>query len=1193
MASSLWSSSGGGARPKEIKEADWEKCRKWLNNKTVTPTSAKLPGLDEVTTEYELYQYLKDGTELCRVIGLITSKHVLEGITYRTNNISNLEEKNVKLFISYVERELKLQNIFGSRNEQVFRKFESFYKVLEGLSKISKQLERKINVPGFDGVRKGQTLTYEAEDEDEINVVYEKLYNDDEKMDQIYGEYIGCKDPTDLDEAMNEMTQVNQSFIKRVLKNLKTNFVEKNTNTLLCENFFPSLKINNLLLLHEDLDKEFETMNVSYINIGSIFENFRDKFLIYCSVSSKLKTMQEFLADQMANNIDIRESISGLEKSAGKSIVGKDDRNVCKIQELMGMIPQHIMRYPMMLAQIQKYAEKESRKDVVKETRKAWCIMNNIMKHIERYIYDYNYIETMANLKTDMKDVPVTNLHSFGVLNFEVDEVEMKLVSEDKYRPFQLLCFDHFIVASELYNEEHFEGLTLMGNLKVSYSKIKRFFKIFKMKDFHEIRRADTKTHITLHLKSFDGIHMDNQKSITLKFPIKKEKQAMILYDQFEELRMKADQKIDSGTAHNLHECELYRKEVIENVDEEVHQKCADCGEFLLGKLQTGIKCITCNGVFHEECFKSDKETIYGEESLDHPEDLLIIPVDLISDYDMGTASKAVAEDLLADKPMGTFLLRYSQRKGQYVISRKLHLNDPGTRPNTNVFAHHLINQQEIYGTMYYWMEHGEGRTTVFEVVENHRKSHRLYIPINNSEAEDATQIMELVGNNEPAYTESRPVSRMLNTDFHHQTPFNDYHHGDMKKEEAEKILKNEPEGKFILRNNDGYRISRVPCSNGSRIRHFIIHTDKVGQFSVSKLKKFWTIEDLIENYQNMDEKHKYWLGEPFLNKMALDRLKPENLTDEEMICRRHSSKRKEPYSLPYFHGSMSKSEAQKILIQEPSGTFLLRNNDKNEYRLSHKRSSRIEHIRISYQTNYTVECITGEFSSIRRLVEKLKENNFFNNGLKSNLHWSKKSSTSVSPNTEFSENSTDRQRTGENEDRTRPSLNVFEEVERMDNNTPSTTVNNNQSRTIVNKERTKRPEMQRTESESLDVSLVNKLKVFMKDKKDKVIQQKKKVRPESPQLGVRSTTKDVPVMSSKEAEKRIKEQPVGTWILRLNEMREKRITILRETVVHIRLFEFPGELFSLRQNSNERQPLQSLLRDLQDSGTIGRRYDL
>ena len=295
--------------------------------KAITPFSAKVPSLSEITTEYELHQYLKDGTELCRVIGLITTKQTLAGITYRTSSISNLEEKNIKLFVAHVEKELNITNIFGSHMEQVFRKFENFYKVLEGLSKISKKLERSLDVPGFDGVKKSQSVTYEAEDEDEINVVYEKLYNDeDEKKEQIYVEYIKCKDPTDLFEAINEFAEVNKSFIKRVLQNLKTNFVEKNTNSLLHKNFFPELRINELLLLHEDIDKEFEKMKISYIQVGSIFEMFRDRFLIYCAVSSKLKTMQEFLADQMANNINIRETISELEISAAKSMLVKDDR---------------------------------------------------------------------------------------------------------------------------------------------------------------------------------------------------------------------------------------------------------------------------------------------------------------------------------------------------------------------------------------------------------------------------------------------------------------------------------------------------------------------------------------------------------------------------------------------------------------------------------------------------------------------------------------------------------------------------------------------------------------------------------------------------------------------------------------------------------------------------------------------------
>ena len=88
--------------------------------------------------------------ELCRFIGHVTGKQVA-GITYRTNNISSLEEANVKLFISHVENELKIDNVFGDEAQKVFRKFGNFHIVLKGISKISnhKIVEAKVGRKGF------------------------------------------------------------------------------------------------------------------------------------------------------------------------------------------------------------------------------------------------------------------------------------------------------------------------------------------------------------------------------------------------------------------------------------------------------------------------------------------------------------------------------------------------------------------------------------------------------------------------------------------------------------------------------------------------------------------------------------------------------------------------------------------------------------------------------------------------------------------------------------------------------------------------------------------------------------------------------------------------------------------------------------------------------------------------------------
>ena len=101
------------------------------------------PSLGEIRTQFELYTYLKDGTELCRMIGLLTRQRVLDGIIYRPNNISSLEEKNVSLFINFVETEFKMKSIFGAHGPQVFHKFANFFVVLSGLARLSREIQRK------------------------------------------------------------------------------------------------------------------------------------------------------------------------------------------------------------------------------------------------------------------------------------------------------------------------------------------------------------------------------------------------------------------------------------------------------------------------------------------------------------------------------------------------------------------------------------------------------------------------------------------------------------------------------------------------------------------------------------------------------------------------------------------------------------------------------------------------------------------------------------------------------------------------------------------------------------------------------------------------------------------------------------------------------------------------------------------
>ena len=215
---------GSSVRSKE----DWVRCKDWLNDEKVTPMSAKVPNLDEIETEAELYNYLKDGTELCRVIGMVTSGSVPTGITYRTNNVSNLEEKNIRLFISLVESELKIKDVFGKLKETVFRKYIDFYTVIDGLAKISKKIESKSGIKSFEKTKRKTDPLYEFDSD--IHNIYDdnERAEETEHYEKLYEEFFGgAESVTSLTQALEELMKINNSYLKRCLKNIKANFIDK------------------------------------------------------------------------------------------------------------------------------------------------------------------------------------------------------------------------------------------------------------------------------------------------------------------------------------------------------------------------------------------------------------------------------------------------------------------------------------------------------------------------------------------------------------------------------------------------------------------------------------------------------------------------------------------------------------------------------------------------------------------------------------------------------------------------------------------------------------------------------------------------------------------------------------------------------------------------------------------------------
>ena len=422
---------------------DWEKARDWLKQKTVTRMSAKVrstdypqhfsptnffqnPGLEELLTEYDLYVYLKDGTELCRMIGLLTKGRVPEGIIYETNNMSALEEKNLLLFIKIVEEEFAdtkdLKHIFkkpvgkGTKMEapelrhEIFTEFSDFGVVLTWLSKLSKAIQKKHNIPPFNSSGRPTRL---VQDDEKTTMLWETADTGGKKA--LKSKEDKKRTTEELDSAVEEMINFNDSFLHDVLTELKSRQEDAKGNELLNREFFDTLKLEVLIDLHMKLQKRFQRVKYSYVDIGDTFEEVKDNFLIYCDIATRSALAMNFLADQISKNEDIGEILEEIERSARAR--STDTKSFKSTIDLVQMIQTCMMKWPFLLEEIAKQADAE----IKEKAKQAKDITEDIVKGMEQVAKDVQYITAMKVFKREIQDFPPNiEFHHYGPLKKEI-----------------------------------------------------------------------------------------------------------------------------------------------------------------------------------------------------------------------------------------------------------------------------------------------------------------------------------------------------------------------------------------------------------------------------------------------------------------------------------------------------------------------------------------------------------------------------------------------------------------------------------------------------------------------------------------------------------------------------------------------------------------------------------------------------
>ena len=135
---------------------------------------------------------------------------------------------------------------------------------------------------------------------DEGNDEYEFLaaYSDENDLDNKYNEYLSSDTkPTTLAKTIDEVVKTNKKYLDDVLIKLKNDFEDKNQDVLLQENLFPNVFLDDLIELHQELDKEFQILTVRFAEFYNIFYRLRKKMLIYCYFMEQMEKVVRFVAD--------------------------------------------------------------------------------------------------------------------------------------------------------------------------------------------------------------------------------------------------------------------------------------------------------------------------------------------------------------------------------------------------------------------------------------------------------------------------------------------------------------------------------------------------------------------------------------------------------------------------------------------------------------------------------------------------------------------------------------------------------------------------------------------------------------------------------------------------------------------------------------------------------------------------------
>ena len=884
-------------------------------------------------SEYGLYVYLKDGVELCRTIGLIVNGKVPEGIIYETNNIPALEQENLALFLKIVTKEFpKFKPKKGNSKEirEGFSKFHLFNLALFGLSKLSKEISDKYSIPPFSSSGK-MTKGFFDEENYKVNDVYSKeplQEVSDSGFNEVntkYGNMIVRKEGTGVNFAVAELAQFNRKIMDNVLRELKKSGESTAPgHNFLREKVFPGLRMDALLERHKQVGDILEDIQYSYTDLGSAFERIQGLFLAY----------SEVLVDSKSAMQAILNRVSEIECGRNKRDGPANQEELCNLREVISHIeflPILLRMWPSALAAVESEADHEQRFDIKQEAGKARNCMEVLLECVSKVAKDSEYITAMDNFSIRINSIPTNDLHQYGILHKVIENVDYKSGSnwhEAVESKHDLLLFDEYIVVLKLEStigERQYQYVEEFKLNQCPNTSVSSEHGGNKMR-WVWFGRQSTGPAFTVHVPSSHAFDLE------------------ALFKQF----IEASKSKISSADHSNHSLKKYKAKRSHydfyDYDSDQSLRCGYCLQLFCGLLVSGIWCVDCSKIYHHGCFTKEKEEI-ETLSRDLPEDPENLDLEL-SDFDLTFHTKEEITETFQSSAPGTFALVSCEKSYEQELVRKDMNND---------LRYYQIKSVVMKGHNMFFIEEGTSDQSILGLVKKHRRSHNFLFPINAANDDDSPKIR---------------------------------FYGTMNAREATNLLKQKPIGTWILRYNDKGE-PRLSVQTQRSVAHVVFQRSSRG-FHWSTLDSdplsFDTLVTKVKEHLALRDTQMV----PHLDTTSPDddertNIKPTCEVPEKADVEEKQGSNQEPFSLNYFHGTMTALEAEEKLFRMPPWTFVLRKSLDNAYWISYKGRAKISHIEIGF-TSGKFRASNMSSTSITDLLEKLVNQAAFSRPLQPNF---------------------------------------------------------------------------------------------------------------------------------------------------------------------------------------------------------------